>query len=115
MDIVNLIKSCDQAELIEENILNNKPSQLARVVLPLGIIHEHMSNAFGLTSGEISKISKELGVPLSPANTAHTLAGPAAKYVMGDKARKPGQSVKYRLNRRGVELFKNMIAPKEQD
>jgi hypothetical protein len=105
--IINHIKSCEQADLIEKNVLD-KPSQLSRVVLPLGIVHEYMGNAHGLTSGEISKITTELGIPMSMANTSRTLAGLASKYVMGDKVRKTGQSVRYRLSRRGVEYFRSL-------
>jgi len=46
-EIVNLIKNCSEAENIERNILD-RTSQVDRTLLPLYIVHEHLSNAFGL-------------------------------------------------------------------
>lgn len=108
MAIVNYVKSCDEAEGIEANILD-KTNQLARVLLPLYIAHEHMDNAYGLTSGHISKVTVQLGVPVKLSNVSTTLAGSAAKYVIGDTVRKSGQAVKYKLSRRGHLYLKDVI------
>jgi hypothetical protein len=69
-------------------------------------------NAFGLSSGEITKITTDLGVPISTPNASNTLSGTAAKYVMGDRVRKRGQAVRYRLSRRGVQYMKGVISGK---
>ena len=107
--IVNQIKNSDEAEAIEEHILDQK-SQLNRVLLPLYIVHEQMGNAFGLTSGDINKISIELGVPIKIQNVSSTLSGDGSKYVMGDKVREKGKAVHYRLNRRGVKSLQKVLA-----
>jgi len=107
-EIVNLVKNSSEAESIERNILD-RTSQVDRTLLPLYIVHEHLSNAFGLSSGDINRITTELGVPVLQSNASHTLSGTAAKYVMGDRVRKKGQPVRYKLSRRGVQYLKAVI------
>jgi hypothetical protein len=107
-EIVNHVKNCDEAEKIERQILD-RSSQVDRTLLPLYVVHEYLGNAFGLSSGEIAKITTDLGVPVSQPNASKTLSGTAAKYVIGDRVRKKGQSVRYKLSRRGVQYMKSVI------
>jgi hypothetical protein len=72
-EIVNLAKNCDEAEKIERQILD-RASQVDRTLLPLYLVHEHLENAFGLSSGDISKITTDLGVPVSTPNASTTLS-----------------------------------------
>jgi len=106
--IVNLVKSCDEAETIESQILD-RISQVDRTLLPLYIVYEYLENEYPLTSGEISKVTTDLGIPLATANVSRTLSNTASKYVIGDKVRKKGQPVRYKLSRRGVQYLKNLI------
>jgi hypothetical protein len=108
MVIVNYVRSCDEAEGIETKILD-QTDQLARVLLPMYIVYENMNNAYGLTSGQINKVTVQLGVPIKTPNVSKTLAGSAAKYVIGDTVRKSGQAVKYKLSRRGHAYLKEII------
>jgi len=110
-EIVNLAKNCDEAEAIERQILD-RASQVDRTLLPLYIVHEHLGNAFGLSSGEVSKITTDLGVPVSQPNASRTLSGTGAKYVIGDKVRKKGQAVRYKLSRRGLRYLKTVTGGK---
>ena len=73
-EIVAMTKNCDEAEAIEHQILD-RTSQVDRTLLPLYIVHEHFDNAFGLSSGEISKVTTDLGVPLATPNVSRTLSG----------------------------------------
>lgn len=106
--IINLAKTCDEAENIERHILD-RSSQVDRTLLPLYIVHEHLGNAFGLSSGEVTKVTTDLGVPVSQPNASRTLSGTAAKYVIGDRVRKKGQPVRYKLSRRGVQYLQAVI------
>jgi hypothetical protein len=108
MAIINYIKSCDEAENIDTKILDHT-NQLARVLLPMYMVYEHMNNAHGLTSGQISKVTVQLGVPVKLANVSKTLSGAASKYVIGDTVRKNGQAVRYKLSRRGHAYLKEVI------
>ena len=107
-EIVNLIKECDEAEAIEEQILD-RTSQVNRTLLPLYIVHEYLANNHKLTSGEISKVTTDLGIPISQPNASRTLSGTASRYVIGDKVKKKGQPVRYKLSRRGVKYMKAVL------
>jgi hypothetical protein len=106
--IVNLIKTCDEAEAIEAKILD-KTSQIERTLLPLYIVHECLENVKGLTSGEISQVTKDLGIPVAQPNASRTLAGLGSRYVVGDKVRKKGQAVRYKISRRGLQHIKHLL------
>lgn len=107
-DIVNLVKNCDEAEKIEKQILD-RTSLVNRCLLPLYIVHEHMQNVFALTTGEISKITSELGITVQQPNVSHVLTGSASRYVMGNRVRRRGQVVRYKLSRRGLKYLKAVI------
>ncbi|MEQ8194020.1 MAG: hypothetical protein RIB59_05995 [Rhodospirillales bacterium] len=108
-EIVNLIKSCDEAEAIEKQILD-KAGLVNRSLLPLYIIHEHFNNKFGLTTGEISAVTADLGVKISTPNVSTTLSKTASRYVQGDRLRKRGQIVRYLLSRKGVQYLKGVLS-----
>lgn len=114
LQIVNTIKDCDEAKAIEENIIDRN-SQVDKVLLPLYIVHEHMSNKVPLQSGEISKITGDLGIRIKQPNVSKILSETASRYVMGDKVRKAGQPVKYKLNRKGLKYIKGVITGKQDD
>ena len=113
-EIINLIKNCDEAEEIESAILD-KVGQVNRILLPLFVAHQHLEHDQGLTTGEISQITKDLGIPIHVANVSNTLSKTAAKYVMGDKVRKKGQPVRYKLSRRGVKYMEDILKGKTDD
>lgn len=107
-EIVNLIKECDEAASIEENILD-RTSVVDRVLLPLYIVHEYMNNTVSLKSSDINKITKELGVQIFQPNVSRTLTQSASRYVTSDRTRKGKRAIKYKLNRRGVKYLKGVI------
>ena len=108
-EIVTLVKNCDEAEAMETQILD-RAAQVDRTLLPLYIVHQLLDNAFGLTSGEVNKITRDLGIPISQPAASRTLSGTASKYVIGDKVKVKGQPVRYKLSRRGVTYMKEVLA-----
>jgi hypothetical protein len=108
MAIINHVRSCDESQNIETRILD-QTDQLARVLLPMYIVFEHLNNAYSLTSGQISKVTIQLGVPVKTPNVSKTLSTSAAKYIIGDAVRKQGQAVRYKLSRRGHAYLKEII------
>lgn len=113
-EIVNAVKSCAEAESIEKNILD-KISQVNRTLLPLYTVHEYLDKKHGLTSGDISKITTQLGIPISQANASRTLSGTASRYVMSDSVRKKGTASRYTLSRRGQQYLKAVIAGRSHE
>lgn len=110
-EIVRHIKDCDQAADIESRILDTT-SQVNRILLPLFVMQKLIGRKLGLTTGEISAVTKDLGIPIHIANVSNSLKGSAARYVIGDKVRKKGQPVRYTLSRRGIKYLENVIAGK---
>lgn len=106
--LVNQIKSSEFAEAIEEKILDQR-SQLNRILLPMFFIHTELGNKYGLTSGDIAKVTRELGVPVGQPDVSKILAGEASRYVLGDSARVRGKPVRYKLSRRGVQLLAGIL------
>lgn len=109
--IVNLIRSCPEAEAIEKNILEAKSSEGLRVLLPLYIVHEYFENSFGLTTVEIESITAELGkkIKVRRQNALRAVKSSVSKYVLGDRARKIGTGTRYTLNERGVQYIKSIL------
>jgi hypothetical protein len=110
-ELVNSVKDCDEADAIEKNILD-RTSIVDRVLLPLYVLKKYSDSIDGLTSGEIGRVTKELGVPISQPNASTALSGAASKYVMGNKTRRKGQPVRYRLSRRGEQYIGDVIRGK---
>lgn len=109
VEVVNVTKSCPDAERIETKILDCS-SQIGRTLLPLFMIHEHFENRSGLTTGEISSFTTQLGSPVSGPNVSHTLRGSASKYVMVDTEGTQDGPAEYKINRRGVAYMKELLA-----
>jgi len=108
-EIVNHVKNSDEAEIIETRILD-KTSMVNRVLLPFYIVHQYMDNAYGLSSGDINRVTTDLGIPVSTPNASRALSGTAAKYVMGDTVRKMGRKVLYKLTRRGLQYMQEVLS-----
>lgn len=107
--IVNLIKNCDDAEKIEKSILD-LTSQVNRTLLPLYVLQQEGREAQTLSSGEITQVVNQLGVPMSQPNVSRTLSGTASRYVMADGVRSKGRATGYKLSRRGVQYMSQVIA-----
>lgn len=113
-EIINLVKNCDEAEAIETHILD-RTSQVNRILVPLYIVHKYLENRFTLSSGNINKITTDLGIPIKTSNASHTLSGTASRYVMGDKVRKRGRATRYKLSRRGLKYFNSVLKGSPDD
>lgn len=106
--IVNRIKDCDEHDEIEKEILD-RTSQVDRVLLPLYIVHQYFDNSTWLTTGDIHKVTRSLGIPISIANISHTFAGSANRYVVVKGMSKRGQPQEYQLSRKGLIYLKSVL------
>lgn len=103
-EIVNLAKTCSEAERMEEFIMDQS-NEANRVLLPLYIVHEYVNKAFGLTTTEISKVTVELGSKVSRQNVNRALKSSAPRYVI-----KQGSPNRYFINRRGIKHLKSVLS-----
>ena len=107
--IVAVIKECDEAEVIDAKVLAQR-DVLNRVLMCLWVVHKYINPMHGLTSGDVERITDQLGVRVAISHASTTLSDKARAYVTGDSVRKRGAPVKYRLNRRGVQAFEEVLA-----
>ena len=114
LTIVNKTKDCENAENIENNIFD-RSSQINKILLPLYVSYKYFGNKYSLTSGEISKITAKLGIPLNISNVSNALSGSAARYVMGNKTKKTGGGLRYNLTHRGLKYMKEIIENVQND
>lgn len=108
VELVNAIKNADDMDEIEKKILD-KASQVDRVILPLFIMGRDLDNQISLTSNDIYKVLKELGISMALPNISKTLRGTALKYVIADKVTKKGESTPYKISRKGEQYIKNTL------
>ena len=81
--------------------------------MPIYICNKYIDQKQTLTSGDIFKVLGDLGVKIFRQNVVNTLSGSASKYVIGDKVRKKGQAVHYKLSRRGEKYLEAVIENKD--
>jgi hypothetical protein len=107
MDIVNKIKNCEESDKIETQVLD-KNEQEGRILLPYYISYKYFSNR-PLTSGDIEKITGELGVKIKAPNAAKEIKKSLLRYLSSDFPRKKGRPTPYKLNRKGAKRFKEIL------
>jgi len=107
--IVNEIKSCEESDLIELQILN-KSNLAAKVILPLYINQKYFENTNNLNSGHVVKITAQLGIKLDQGNVSRCLSGSAKAFVMADSVRKKGQPTGYKLSRKGNTHIEKILS-----
>jgi hypothetical protein len=112
--VVNAMKDSDDWDAIEKNILD-KRDRLPRVLLPLYAVKTYLKEDQELTSGDVNRITKELGVPVTQPNASKVLSGSGSKYVMGGRSRVKWVPVGYKLSRRGEAHVKSVLYPESVD
>ena len=106
LSIVNKIGDCDETEKIQKRVLD-KRSMEARIMLCFYISHKYSNNAW-LTTGDIEKITSELGIKIDKRNSTNKMKD-LRQYLESGSARRKGQPTPYRLNRQGVKRFEEIL------
>lgn len=110
LQIVNKIGDCDETEAIHKEVLDKRGAE-GRILLPFYVSHKYFGNEW-LTSGDIEKITSDLGVKINTTNVSNYLTT-FRKYLESGSTRKKGQPTPYRLNRNGAKRFEVIINAKE--
>lgn len=111
LQIANKVSDCDETEKINKEILDkSKPGPEEKILLCLYIAFKYFGNGW-LTTGQIEKITSELGVKIDHGNASNKMKE-LRKFVESGSARAPGQPTPYRLNRNGIKRFEEIINPK---
>jgi len=106
MGIVNEINDADNHPIIEKNILK-KANQLNRILLVFYFAHKVHKDT-GITTGDIEAVTHQLGIRIKKSNAGGCIKT-NSKYFAAENVRRKGAVVKYKINRKGIEEFENLI------
>lgn len=104
--VVNKIGDCDECDAIQKQVINKRSAE-AKILLCFYVSYKYFENEW-LTSGDIEKITSELGVKIHTKNVSNYLTT-FRPYLESGAIRRKGQPTPYRLNKKGVERFEEII------
>ena len=104
--IANKTTDCDESTDIQTKVLDGR-SVDAKVLMCFYISHKYFGNAW-LTSGDVQRITAELGVKIAVGNASNALKK-LRTYLETGKVRKKGSPTPCRLNRSGVKRFEEIL------
>ena len=107
MQIVNAINESGEYDTIEEKILN-KSNQLNRILLVFYFVNKIFGNNASITTGDVQKVTDQLGVKIKSSNVAGKMKD-NSKYFSADTVRKKGAIVNYKLNKKGLDYFSELL------
>lgn len=110
LQIVNKVGDCSENESIQKCVLDKKGVK-ERILLCFYISHKYFKNAW-LSSGDIEEITSDLGVKIDKRNASNYLKD-LRQYLESGAVRERGQPTPYRLNRKGVQRFNEILHAKE--
>lgn len=105
--IVNKIGECEESEDIQIKVLDQVDME-GKILLCFFISQKYFKNAW-LNTGDIEKITSELGAKIAVGNVSNKIKDSLKQYLESGAVRKPGQPTPYRLNRKGVKRFNEII------
>lgn len=108
LGIINKIGECDESEKIQTNVLDETNME-GKILLCFYISYRYFKNT-RLTTGDIEKITSELGTKITAGNVSNKITGGLRKYLESGATRKHGAPTPYRLNRKGAKRFKEIIS-----
>ncbi len=106
LSIVNKVVDCEESEDIQRKVLDQKNME-AKILLCFYVSYKYFDNAW-LTSGDIEKITSDLGIKIDQRNITNKLEK-IRRYLESASARKKGRATPYRLNRKGVQHFEKIL------
>lgn len=110
--IVNKVGDCDESEEIQSKVLDQRSAE-GKILLCFYISYKYFKNVW-LTTGDIEKITSDLGTKIAVGNVSNKIKKELRQYLESGTARKQGQPTLYRLNRKGVRRFEEIIYGKEK-
>lgn len=107
-DIVASVSEADNYEDIGKYVLD-RPNRTARILMCYYFAHKHPTDP-ALTSTNVERITKQLGIGIAAPNIAKVIREGVSKYLMADRVRKRGFAVHYKINRRGIAIFEKIVS-----
>ncbi len=104
--IVNRIGDCDESEEIQRRVLDQRSVE-ARILLCFFIPYKYFDKVW-LASGDIEKITSELGIKIDTRNVTNKIKK-LRQYLESRSTRRRGRPTPYRLNRKGFNHFQKIL------
>jgi hypothetical protein len=108
--VANKVGDCDERESIQSRVLDKRNME-AKVLLCFYISYKYFSNVW-LTSGDVEKVTSDLGVKIDKKNVSNKLRE-TRRYLESKTTIRKGQPTPYRLNRQGVKRFEEILNNEE--
>ncbi|MDD4902144.1 MAG: hypothetical protein PHE24_03330 [Patescibacteria group bacterium] len=112
LSIVNRVGDCDESEEVQIKVLDQKGVE-AKILLCFYVSYKYFKNVW-LTTGDIEKITSGLGTKIDVGNVSNKIKKGIRQYLESGTVIKKGQPTPYRLNRKGVKRFEEIIYEKEK-
>ncbi len=112
LSIVNKIGDCEESEKIQTIVLDQITME-PKILLGFYISYKYFKNNW-LTTGDIEKITSELGTKIAISNVSNKIKEGVRQFLESQTVRKNGQPTFYRLNRKGVKRFEEIIYGKDK-
>lgn len=103
--VASAVHESDRFGEIEKNVLN-KRSALGKILVTFHFAHEKGYEY--LTTGDVEKITDELGVKIASSNVSHCITA-NRKYFSRGTMRRRGAKVPYKLNRLGELTYEKYV------
>jgi hypothetical protein len=107
--IANKANDCDETDAIAK-ILISRDMQ-AKLLVCFYVSHKYFGNKW-LTTGDLEKITSELGAKIDIRNISNKIKD-TRQFLESGATRRKGQPTPYRLNRKGVVKFTEIIHAQE--
>ena len=112
LSITNKAGDCDESDKIQSNILDQKGMNV-KILLSFYVSYKYFKNAW-LTTGDIEKITSNLGVRIAVSNVSNKIKSNLRQYLESGSVRRLGLPTPYRLNRNGVKYFESLLGADEK-
>jgi hypothetical protein len=106
--IIASVNDADNYEDIAKYVLD-RADRTGRILMCYYFAHQQISDP-AMTTSDVERITSQLGVRIAQPNVAKVIRQGAGKYLTADRVRRRGQAVRYKINRRGIAAFEEVVA-----
>jgi hypothetical protein len=106
--IIASVNDADNYDHIARCVLD-RADRTARILMCYYFAHQHQTDP-AMTTTDVERITSQLGVKIAQPNVAKVIRQGAGTYLTADRVRRRGQAVRYKINRRGIAAFEEIVA-----
>jgi hypothetical protein len=106
--IIASVNDADNYDDIAKYVLD-RADRTPRILMCFYFAHQHQTDP-AMTTGDVERFTSQLGVKIAQPNVAKVIRQSAGKYLTADRVRRRGHAVRYKINRRGIAAFEEIVA-----